>query len=124
MATVGTGTTIAFASGFFAEILSVSGPNASRVSIPTSHMGTTSAHTFTPGDLVDWGELTVELAFDPSATPPIASSSESVVINFPDSDTSTWTMTGFMTAFSPSTPFEERATASATIKITGAVVIT
>jgi len=124
MAFVGTGTTISFSTGFFAEILSVSGPNATRVSIPTSHMGTSAAHTFVPGDLTDWGEMTVELAFDPSVTPPIASAAESIVINFPDSDTSTWTFTGFMTGFSPSTPLEERATASCTIKVTGAVVVT
>jgi len=116
---IGTGTTIQFATGFFAEILSVSGPDASRKSIETSHMGTSDAHTFTHGDLVDWGEMTVEIAFDPSVEPPIDAVAESIVITFPDSSTSTWTFMGFMTGFSPSTPLEDRMTASCKIKVSG-----
>ena len=121
MAELGTGITISFASGFFAEILSVTPPGASRESIPTSHMGTTNAHTFTPADLVDWGEMGVDMAFIPSTTIPINDVTEEVVITFPDSASSTMTFDGFMTGFTPEAPLEERMTASATLKVTGAV---
>jgi len=121
---ISTGITITFSTGFFAEILDVSPPGSSRESIQTSHMGTTNnAHTFTPADLVDWGELSVEMAFAPATTPPIASAAEVIVITFPDSGASTWTFTGFMTGFEPSAPLEDRMTASATIKVTGAVAV-
>ena len=117
---IGTGTTISFGSAFFAEILDVTPPGAKRKSIETSHMGTTAAHTFKPGKLVDWGEMKVDIGFDPGVTPPIDSAPESIVITFPDLET--WTFTGFMTGYEPKDPFEDRMTASCTIKVTGAVV--
>jgi hypothetical protein len=121
MAEIGTGTSISYATGFFAEILDVSPPGASRESIQTSHMGTTVAHTFLPGDLVDWGELVVEMAFIASTAIPIDNAAEAIVISFPDSASSTWTFNGFMTGFEASVPLEERMTATATVKVTGDV---
>lgn len=121
---IGTGIVITFSTGFLAEILDVSPPGASRESIQTSHMGTTSAHTFTPADLVDWGELIVEMAFDPSTAVPMNSVAEAITITFPDSGAAVWTFQGFMTGFEPSAPLEDRMTATATIKVTGAVVVT
>ena len=121
---IGTGTTIAFSSGFFAEILDVSGPSAARESVQVSHMGTTNAHVFTPTDLVDWGELTVEIGFDPGTKPPMNGAAETVTITFPNSGASTWAFSGFMTAFEPSVPLEDRMTGSATIKVTGDVTVT
>lgn len=121
---IGTGIVISFSAGFFAEILDVSPPGASRESIQTSHMGTEDAHTFTPADLVDWGEMVVEMAFAPLTTPPITAAKETITITFPDSGTSVWTFDGFMTGFEPSAPLEDRMTASATIKVTGKVQVT
>jgi len=124
MGHIGTGTTITFATGFFAEILDISPPGASRVSINMSHMTTTNAHAFDPGDLVDWGEMGVDLAFDPSEEPPIEDAKETVTITFPNSAASTWAFTGFMTGFEPSVPLEDRMTASATVKVDGKVTVT
>lgn len=118
---IGTGTSIAFASGFFAEILDVSPPGATRKSIETSHMGTTDDHTFMPGDLVDRGEAKIEMAFDPATEPPIDQPAESCTITFPDG--STWTFTAFMTGYDPKVPLEDRMTASATLKVTGGVTV-
>lgn len=128
MAMIGTGTTIAFTNSshgdFFAEILDISPPNASREAIQTSHMGTTNAHTFVPADLTDWGELNCEIAFDPRDTPPIGVAADTITITFPNSAASTWAFTGFMTSYEPSVPLEDRATANVTIKVTGQVTIT
>jgi len=122
MAFVGTGTTLTYESGFHAEILDISPPGASRESIQTSHMGTTSAHTFVPADLVDWGEMTVEIALFPGTTIPITSDAASTVVAFSDSGSATWTFSSFMTGFESSVPLEQRATGSSTLKVTGAVV--
>lgn len=119
----GTGTSIEFSSGFFAKILDLTPPGPSRESIGTSHFGTSGAMTFEPAKLVDWGEMTVEIAFDPSATPPIGSAAESIVITFPDAGTTTWTFNGYMTSYEPSVPMDDQATASCTIKVSGGVTV-
>lgn len=124
MTMVGTGTTVTFASGFCAEVLDVKGPDMKRKEIETSHMLTSKAHTFVPGDLYDAGGLTVDIAFDPSDMPPIDHDPETVTITFPDTGSATWAFTGFMTGFSPSTPLEDRATAQVTIKASGEVTVT
>jgi hypothetical protein len=126
MGDVGTGTTITFSSSFFAEVLDISGPGFSREAIDTTHMGTTVAKTYIPGDLYDGGELTVEMAFVPSTdmTTPITGTTETVTITFANSQASTLAFSAFMVGFEPSIPLEERMTASATLKVTGAVTHT
>ena len=121
---VATGTTISWESGFLAEILDIKGPEASRESIQTSHFGTATNHTFTPADLVDWGEITIEIAFQPGETPPISSAVSSMAITWADSTSSVWTFSAFMVGFAAGAPFEGRATATCQLKISGGVTIT
>ena len=121
MAELGTGTTITFSTGFCAEILSISGPGLSREMIDISHMGTTTAHAYMVADLYDAGELTVELQFVPGTAIPIAGAFETVTITFPDSGASTLAFSGAMSGFEPSIPLEDKMTATATIKATGAI---
>ncbi len=79
MADSGFGTTITFSSGFFAEILSVDGPDLSRDPIETTHMGTTNGNkTFIPSDLIDNGTLSVEIAYVPATAPPISSTGPAI----------------------------------------------
>lgn len=119
---IGTGTTITFDSGFFAEIQSISWTGISRESIPSSHMGTTTALTFSPTNLYDPGELEVELHFDPTETPPYGSAAETCTVTFPDG--STWVASAFMTEFQVQDPFEDKIVATATLKFSGAITIT
>ena len=125
-ATVGTGVAITFQSSLLAEPLNVAWTGISRPSIDTTSHATTSARTFSPGDLVDWGELEVELNFVPGTTiaTAIASAAETVTVTFPDTGTATWACSGFMTGFEIQAPVEDRLTATATIKFTGAPTIT
>jgi hypothetical protein len=120
---IGTGTTITFDGGFFAQILDVSHGGIERGAINTSHMGTTVAHTFLHTDLYDPGELTVELHFNPATAPPwlVADGEEAVTVTFPDA--TTWAANGFLTGFEYGDPLEEKMTATATIKFTGAITI-
>ena len=120
MADSGFGTPIAFSSGFFAEIISVDGPDLSREAIDTTHMGTTNGwKTFIPSDLKDGGPLSVEMAYVPGTSPPIGEAESSGTVTYPDS--STCSFTGFMTSFSSSIPIDDRMTASAEIKVNGEV---
>lgn len=122
MSMIGTKTTVAFSSGFLAEIRDVTLPGQTRPSIKTSHNGTTDFDTFIPGDLVDPGELEVQMLFDPTKDPPIDQPAESITVTLRDG--TTWVFTGFLTNYRPTAPFEDLATAQATIKVSGAIVRT
>lgn len=124
MADVGTGTSISFGtSGFTAEVLGINHNGVERPAIETSHLGTTVAKTFMPGDLVDQGEISLDIAFNPNILPPIKAAAETIVITFPVpsglSTGATYTFTGFCTGASSTILFEERMTATITVKISG-----
>ena len=124
MGQLGTGLTITWETGFFAEILDMTGPGGSRISVPNSHMATSIAHAFLPGDLVDWGEVGIDIAFFPKDDPPIDEDASACLLNFPDSAASVWTFNAFMTGFEGTGPLEDRMTASATLKVDGNIAVT
>ena len=120
MATDGHGATLTFStSAFSANLLSLDGPSRSREAIDSSHMGTSTNMTYIPASLSDGGELSVEFEFDSSLTPPIDAVAETITIAWSDGGSDSFE--GFMTAYSPSAAIGERMTASATIKISGAI---
>ncbi len=126
---IGTGITIVFGtSAFLAHLAGVEGPGMQRESVKTSHMGTTLNHTFMPGDLVDNGEITMEIHFDPSQTPPIHAAAETVTITWPVpaglTNPATWAASCFCTGFRPGARLEELMTATVTLKVSGPVTIT
>jgi len=120
---IGTGTTVSIGGSAVAEILDVTPPGMSRESIATSHMGSTTAHSFLPSKLYDGGEVGLEIAFDPNWAVPISDDAASVVITFPDSGSSTWTFNAFVTGYEPADPLEDRMTATLTLKVTGEITI-
>ncbi len=124
---VGTGAAITFASGYFGEITGFSMDGMERPSIDTTHLGTTNARTFIPGDLYDPGELAVELQFDTQTLPPFSATAETVTVTFPltsGGTTTTWAASGFLTSFNYDVPLEDLNTASATVKLSGQVTVT
>jgi len=120
-AQISTGLAITFFSGFFAEILDVEPPQGSREPVNSSHMGTVKAHTFIPKTLVDWGEMRVQIHFDPATDPPIDEAAETITITF--SDGSVWSFEGFMTNYAPQAPLEDKMVANCTIKVSGNITI-
>ena len=94
----GTGTTLSFQS-FDADILSVGFSGMTRPSVDRSHLGTTTAMTFAPGDLYDAGSININYALDlvNSATkiPTINGDSTTWTVTFPGG--STMTGSGFCT---------------------------
>ena len=122
-ADIATGITIVFGtSGFSAELTDITAPEAARDAVESSHQGTTTARTFIPQDLVDWGSLEIDFNFDPSTDPPVDATAETVTITWPDA--TTWAFSGFMTNYSASAPLNDKMTGSATVKVTGDVTIT
>ena len=129
MADEGFGVSVAFASGFLAEITAVNGPDEERKPIGTSHSATTGGDmTFQPSDLVDHGTLSVEIAISPDKTPPIKQPAETITITYPipagKTTAATAQFSGFMTKFSPKVPFDDKMTGTAEIKISGAITRT
>jgi len=127
---IGTGVSVAqttgsFDSGTEFEVLNLSVSGITREAIETSHMGTTSYKSFVPADLTDPGTLELEIAFDADFPAPVTAAADTVTITFPQhsSEASTaakFAASMFVTDFSFSVPFEDRQTASVSLKLTGA----
>ena len=129
MADSGFGVSITFSSTFFAEILSVNPPSLSRAPIETTHSSTTNGRaTFIPSDIIDNGEIEVEMGFIPGTEPPIGSAAETITITYPTPaggmTGATAAFSGFLTSFTPTVPIDDRMTARATIKVSGAITYT
>jgi len=126
MPQLGTGVTITFDSGFFAEILNVSGPSVSREAIPVHHMGTTGGRPKLPATTYDPGRIEVEMGFAAENEPPWAGGAETVtltIVSAGTGGTSTWAASGFMTEFEPTLPLEDRSTARAVIELSGSITV-
>lgn len=120
----GTYTTVAY-------VRDISGPSFSMDTVETSNHGSTSGwRTFVPG-LIDGGEVSLDLLFDPSTATQMNSTGllseligrtvEGFKIIWPDA--ATFTFDGLVTAFEPGAPFEDALTGSVTVKVTGAITI-
>lgn len=120
--TVGFGTTTTYAP----KISSVSGPGYSREALETSHLGTAGGYkTFTPDDLIDGGELTLDVFWDALDTrPPISAAAETITLTHNDTGAATEAFSGFVTGFDKAISLGALMTATITIKIAGAVTFT
>ena len=121
---IGTGSTVTFGtSAYTALIKDISWDGIQRKSVETSYLGTTTAHTFMPGDLYDPGSLKLEVLYDPGTIkPPLNGAVETVTVTFPDANTAA--ASGFITAWSIKVPLEDVMTATVEVKFTGAITIT
>lgn len=123
MAATGFGTTITFSTGFFAEITNVDWDGFERANIDTSHMLTTEGWmTFTPSDLKDPGQMTVQLYYNPQTALPITSAAETVTLTYPNGATDV--CQGYLQAASRAIPHDEKMTCVAVIKFSGKPVHT
>lgn len=98
----GHGATIAFGtSSFTASFLSIGSFEQTREALDNSHLGTTNYRSKTPGDLVEPGEFTLELFFNPEDhgtsddLPPITAAAETVTITLPISNSGNTTNAAF-----------------------------
>ena len=136
MAIVGKGTKLSYSSDSgsnwpdLAAILSINGPSLSRETIDTTNMDTSNAKSYMAASLYEPGEITLDIAYAPGATPHDAMTSALTGATDYDwkvtfSDTSTHVAaSGFVTAFEPSADLDGQLTASITIKLNGAITIT
>jgi hypothetical protein len=124
-------------SGATGNITSIEWSGIERGSVDTSYLGSTGARTFIPTDLYDPGELELEIDFDTQAVASastggifdlINAAAETITVTYPIPTGATtgakYAASGFMTGLSVSVPLEDKVTANATFKMTGALTPT
>jgi hypothetical protein len=135
---IGTGASIAFGTSTYgAQLISLSHSGITRPSIETTHTGvdltpgTTEVGNATriPGDIADAGQITAEVYFDPSLTPPLTVTAPEVItitysIPTAGDSAAAWVGSGFCTEFSCDAKHEEVMTATLVIALTASVAIT
>ncbi len=132
MSLEGTGITIAFQSGFFAEITAVDQDGVKRADLDASTMANlianSYARTFKPGKPTDPGGLKIEFFFNPDQTPPISAATETVTVTFPVPDgghtAAKWVCQGFLTDYTFKGAIGALMTGSATLKWSGQIAVT
>lgn len=130
MPDIGDGATIAFGtSSFTGSWKTLQHTGVTRVSVETTHLGTTSWKTFMPGDLVDPGEISGTLSYDPDAQPPYSGAAETITLSFPvpsgQTNAATMAASGFVTNFDePTLENDSEMIANVTIKLSGTITWT
>lgn len=115
---ISVGITIAFASsGFTAQILDVNPASPTVDDIQTSHQGTTGGHTFVAADLVDNGEMSFDIHFNPDTTVPVGGANETITITFPAGATESYD--GYIKSATPAAPLNDKMTSTITVKVSG-----
>ncbi|MEU3161409.1 phage tail tube protein [Streptomyces griseoincarnatus] len=112
-----------------ADVTSLNPPNISRETLDvTSHDSPNGWMQFL-GSLKDPGEVSADVNYQPSEHDLLVSDFEDATprnyqIVFPDADVTTWEFPAILTAFEPETPYDDKATASLTWKVSGKPTIT
>jgi len=119
---VGFGTTTTY----LPKKMSINGPGLSRDALKTSHLATTGGyHTYVPDDLVEGGEVSMEVFWDPLDTyPPISAAAETITITNNDSGLATEAFSGFVVNFEPTRQLGALMMATLTLKVAGAITFT
>jgi hypothetical protein len=118
---VGTGTTVTHG-GFSGDVLSVDIGGVTVDNIDTSHMGTTSWKTFLAHDLADAGEVTIEIAWDITASvPTMGGTAQTLTINPTGNTDAAITASAFINSFSVGIPLEDKMTGSFGFKLSGEI---
>ena len=115
----GQGSTIVFATSLYAgRIIDIDGPDLSRGTIETSHMGTAGLKTYIPTELVEGGSLSVTIELDAASdTPGIGAVAETITVTFGGAGGPVWAFSGFVTGWKPSASMGERMTGVLEIKV-------
>jgi hypothetical protein len=122
---VGTGITIAFATSTFTADVVDFAPifEQSVEDVECTHQGST-AREFTPSELIDAGECTMSILFEPGVVVPVGAAPETITITFPFVTASTtkgnWACDGYIKSYSATATLEERMEGEVVIKWTGA----
>ena len=124
------GTTLKKGVTAIAELTNIGGPSLSAATIDaTSHDSADGYREFLQG-LRDGGEISIEGNFIPGNAGQVAivtdlndGSLDEYTITFPAVMATTWTFDAIVTAFESSSPFDDKASFTATLKVSGKPVL-
>lgn len=107
-----------------ADITNLSGPSLSRNTVDVTSHGSPDAYMEFLGGLKDAGEVSVDINYQPSVHDVLVDDFDDTAprnyqIVFPDVGTTTWTIKAILTGFEPESPYDDKAAASLTFKISG-----
>jgi len=112
-----------------AQVVNLGGPSLKLDPLDVTNHGSTSGWREFIGGLLDAGEVTLELNYDPAegthdaTTGLIADMTARTVRNFqlvfPDSGSTLWSFAALVTGFEIGAPVDGKLTASATLKLSG-----
>jgi hypothetical protein len=130
MSDIGDGASITFGTtAFTGSFKTLQHTGVSRTPVDITHLGSTNAKEFMPGDLYDPGEISGTLSYNPDAQPPITNAAETITITFPvptgSNNGATMACSGFVTQFDePTLENDSEMIANITIKLTGQITWT
>lgn len=113
-----------------AYVTNIGGPGLARDTLESTHHKSIAMYrTFIKG-LKDGGEVSLDLNFDPTNATHNAAAGiladfandtdiSEWIITWPDIAATTWTFDGIVTGFEPSAPFDDKLSATVTIKVSG-----
>ncbi len=123
------GTTLTIATVPVANLTGIGGPNISADTIDVSVHGSANRYREFVGGMIDGGEVSLEGNLTTAAAGNIimtaleAGTAQACVITIPGAPAKTWTFQGIVTAFSTDTPYADKQSFSASIKVTGRPVL-
>lgn len=111
-----------------ASIRTISGPGLSLDTVDVTTHDSPSAFREFVATLLDAGEVTLELVWDPDTATHVALRADLAArvdarnfkVIFPDATNTTWLFAAIVTAYQPSAPVDGDLTASVTLKVDGA----
>ena len=117
-----------------AQVQSFAGPGMSADTIDVTNMASTNAWEEVVVGILRSGELSMDIVYDPAnATHAnagsglladfVARASTTWTIVFPDTGTTEWTFSAFVTGFVPSMGHADALTAAVTFKLTGDITL-
>lgn len=112
-----------------AEVTNIGGPNLSLDAIETTSHSSIGGWKEFIGGLLDGGEVSLEINYDPVGATHDASTGliydminrtvRNFELVFPDTGNTTWSFSALVKAFEPSEPVDDKLTASVTLKVSG-----
>lgn len=113
-----------------AEVKSISGPKISLEMLEATHMESPSGFREWLPSFKDGGEVSLQLNFLPSnsghkaiTTDMAARTKRNFKIVWPNAAPTTWSFSGYYTAFEPSAGVSDMLAAAVTVRLTGSVTI-
>ncbi|MFE2936663.1 phage tail tube protein [Streptomyces sp. NPDC059278] len=107
-----------------ADITNLTGPGLSRTTVDVTSHDSPNAYMEFVGGLKDGGEVSADINYQPAVHDVLVDDLDdeeprNYKIVFPDEAATTWSFGALLTGFEPSAPYDDKLSASLTLKVSG-----